>query len=170
MVIFLHFFKLRSVCACSVTHVIGILLTYYVTLRCTMCWFDTFLYCNMATTIALTDTSILSYNFLFCVCDENISYLSLSNFEGYQFSFSVVSDSLWPHELQHIRLPCPSPTPRACSISCPLSRWCHPTISFSVIPFASCLQSFSASGFFPVSQLFTTSGSAIRGQILFPHS
>ena len=70
-----------------------------------------------------------------------------------QFSRSVVSDSLWPHESQHIRPPCPSPTPRACSNSCPLSWWCHPTISFSVVPFSSCLQSFPASGSFPISQL-----------------
>ena len=84
------------------------------------------------------------------------------------FSRSVIS--LWPHGLQHTRLPCPSPSPGVCSNSCPLSKWCHPTISSSIVPFSSCLQSFSASGFFPVSQLFTTSGSAIRGQILFPHS
>ena len=65
------------------------------------------------------------------------------------FSCSVVS-ALWPHGLQHARLPCPSPFPRACSDSCPLSQWCHPTISSSVIPFSSCLQSFPASGSFPV--------------------
>ena len=59
-----------------------------------------------------------------------------------QFSRSVMSDSLWPHGLQHARLPCPSPTPRACSDSCPLSRWCYPTISSSVVPFSSCPQSF----------------------------
>ena len=63
---------------------------------------------------------------------------------GVQFRHSVVSDSLQPHGLQHARLPCPSPTPRACSNSCPLSWWCHPTISSSVIPFSSCLQSFPA--------------------------
>ena len=69
-----------------------------------------------------------------------------------QFSRSVVSDSLGPHGLQHARLPCPSLTPRACSNSCPLNRWCHPTSSFSLIPFSSCLQSFPASGSFLVSQ------------------
>ena len=63
-----------------------------------------------------------------------------------QFCHSVVPDSLRPHGLQHTRLPCPSPTPRACSNLCPLSRWCHPAISSSVIPFSSCLQSSSASG------------------------
>ena len=75
---------------------------------------------------------------------------------------SVVSDSLRPHELQHARLPCPSPTPRAYSNSCPLSRRCHPAISPSVIPFSSCLQSFPASGSFPMSQLFA-SGSQRTG-------
>ena len=61
------------------------------------------------------------------------------------FSRSVVSDSLWPPGLQHTRLPCPSPSPRACSNSSPLSQWCHPTISSSVVPFSSCLQSFPTS-------------------------
>ena len=75
-----------------------------------------------------------------------------------QFSHSVMSNSLWPHGLQHTRLPCPSPTPGACSNSCPSSWWCHPTISFSVIPFSSCLQSFPTSGSFPISQLFTSGG------------
>ena len=79
-----------------------------------------------------------------------------------QFSHSVVSDSLWLHELQHVRLPCPSPTPRACSNSWPLSRWCHPTISSSAIPFSSCLQSFPASGSFPMSQFFTSGSQRIR--------
>ena len=72
-----------------------------------------------------------------------------------QFSHSVVSDSLWPHGLQHSRLPCPSPAPEACSNSCPSSWWCHPTISSSVISF-SCLQSFPASGSFPMSWLFAS--------------
>ena len=74
-----------------------------------------------------------------------------------QFSCSVMSDSLWPHGLQHSRPPCPSPTSRVYSNSCPLSRWGHPTISSSVVPF-SCLQSFTASGSFPMSQLFTSGG------------
>ena len=76
------------------------------------------------------------------------------------FSHSVVSKSLWPHGLQHTRPPCPSPSPRACSNSCPVSRWCHPTISSSVIPF-SCRQSFPTSGSFPMSQLFTSGGQSI---------
>ena len=73
------------------------------------------------------------------------------------FSCSVVFDSLWPHGLQQARLPCPSPSPRACSNSCPLSRWCHPNISSSVVLFF-CLQSFPASGSFPTSRLFTSGG------------
>ena len=76
------------------------------------------------------------------------------------FSHSVMSDSA-VHWLQHTRLPRPSPTPRACSNSWPSIRWCHPTISFSVIPFSSCLQSFPASGSFPMSQFFTSGGQNI---------
>ena len=75
-----------------------------------------------------------------------------------QFSRSVVSDSLWPHESQHTRPPCPSPTPRAYSNSCPSSWWCHSAISSSVIPFSSCPQPLPASGSFPMSQLFTWGG------------
>ena len=78
-----------------------------------------------------------------------------------QFSHSVVSDSLRPHGLQHARLPCPSPIPGACSNSCPSNRWCHPTISSSVIPFSSCLQSFPGSESFPMSQFFTSGGRSI---------
>ena len=78
-----------------------------------------------------------------------------------QFSSSVMSGSLWPHELQHARLPCPSPTPGACSNSWPLCQWCHPTISSSVIPFSSCLQAFPASGSFQMSQLFASGDQSI---------
>ena len=74
----------------------------------------------------------------FCVRYQSVS----------PFSRSVMSDSLRPHELQHTRPPCPSPTPRVYPDSCPLSRWCHPTISSSVVPLSSCLQSFPASGSF----------------------
>ena len=72
-----------------------------------------------------------------------------------------MSNSLQPHGLQHARFPCPSPTLRACSNLCPLSRWCHPTISSSVIPFSSCLQTFPASGSFPVSHFFASGGQSI---------
>ena len=85
-------------------------------------------------------------------------WLDLIKFSSVQFSRSVVSDSLWPHGLQHARPPCPLPTPRVYPNTCPLSRWCHPTISSSVILFSFCLQSFPASGSFPMSQLFTSGG------------
>ena len=78
-----------------------------------------------------------------------------------QSSCSVMSNSLWPHGLQHARLPCPSLTPGACSNLCPSSLWCHPTISSSVVPFSSCLQSFPASGSFPMSQFFVSGGQSI---------
>ena len=83
-------------------------------------------------------------------------------FNYFSFEFSsvtqIMSDSLRPHGLQHTGLPCPSPTPGVYSPSCPLCRWCHPTISSSVVPFSSCLQSFPASEAFPMSQLFTSGG------------
>ena len=84
--------------------------------------------------------------------------LLIVQFSSVQFSHSVVSDSLRPHELQQARPPCPSPTPGVYSNSCPSSQWCHPAISFSVIPFSSCPQSLPASGSFPMSQLFSWSG------------
>ena len=82
-------------------------------------------------------------------------------YHSVQFSHSVVSDSLQPRGLQHARLPCSSPTPEACSNSCPSSWWCHPTISSSVIPFSSCHQSLPASGSFPMNQFFTSGGQSI---------
>ena len=84
------------------------------------------------------------------------SFFSVFNCEKVLFSCSVISNSLLPHGLQHARLPCPSPSPGACENSCPSSRWCHPTISSSVVPFSSCLQSFPASGSFLVSWLFAS--------------
>ena len=78
-----------------------------------------------------------------------------------QFSYSIVSNILWPHGMQYADLPCPSPTIGACSNSCLLSWCCHPTISSSVIPFSSCLQSLPASGSFPMSQFFASSGQSI---------
>ena len=86
----------------------------------------------------------------------------ISIFSSVQFSCSVMSDPSRPHGLQHARLPCPSPTPKACSNPCPLSQWCHPTISSSVIPFSSCLQSFPALGSFQMSQFFAWGGQSIR--------
>ena len=84
-------------------------------------------------------------------------YLALNTYSVH-FSRSVVSDSLRPHEPQHARPPCPSPTPGVYSDSCPSSRWCHPTISSSVVPFSSCPQSFPVSVSFQMSQLFTSGG------------
>ena len=78
-----------------------------------------------------------------------------------QFSPSAVSDSLWPHGLQHTRLPCPSSTPGAYSNSCRLRQWCHPTIAFSVVPFSSHLKSFPASESFPMSQFIASGGQNI---------
>ena len=82
-------------------------------------------------------------------------------YSSVQFSHSVVSDSLRPHELQHARPPCPSPTPGVYSNPCPSSRWCHPAISSSVVPFSSFPQSLPASGSFPMSQLFAWGGQSI---------
>ena len=99
------------------------------------------------------------YHFLFYkVC---LSHQIVLSFEHSQFSHSVVSKSFRSCGLQHARLPCPSPTPGACSNSCPSSQWYHPTISSSVVPFSSCLQSFLASGSFPVSQFFASGGQSI---------
>ena len=83
-----------------------------------------------------------------------------------QFSHSVGSNSLRPHGLLHTRPPCPSLTPQAYSNSCPLSQWCHPTISSSVVPYSSCLQSFPASRSFPMSQFFASGGQSIGASTL----
>ena len=99
-----------------------------------------------------------------CVIDnqKEIAYvLPFQIFSSVQFCHSVVSNSLQPHRLQHARLPCPSSAPGAYSNSCPLSRWYHPTISSSVVPFSSHLQSFPSSGSFLMSQFFTSSGQGI---------
>ena len=96
------------------------------------------------------------YCFRFCCCCYLPSFPC-----SFQFSCSVVSDSLWPHELQHARPPCPSPIPRIHPNPCPLSWWCHPAISSSVVPFSSYLQSFPTSGSFQINQLFTLGGQNI---------
>ena len=85
-------------------------------------------------------------------------FMSLYHMSSVQFSRSVMSDSLWPHESQHARPPCPSPAPGVHSDSHPSSQWCHPTISSSVVPFSSCPQSLPASESFPMSQLFAWGG------------
>ena len=110
--------------------------------------------------------------FLFCMCSLKQSVPALHEachstwgtyiYSSDQFSRSVIPDSLQLHELHHARPPCPSPTPRVYPSSCPLSRWCHLTISSSVLPFPSCLQSFPTSGSFPMSQLFASGGQNIK--------
>ena len=91
---------------------------------------------------------------------EKVLWTSPGGISSVQLS-SVVSDSLWPHESQHARPPCPSSTPGVYWNSCPSSRWCHPAISSSVVPLSSCPQSLPASGCFPMSQLFTWGGQSI---------
>ena len=94
------------------------------------------------------------------LCDYS-KFVAISKFSSVQFSRSVVSDSLWPHESQHARPPCPSPIPGVYSNSCPSGRWCQSAISSSVIPFSSRSQPLPASGSFPVNQLFTWGGQSI---------
>ena len=96
---------------------------------------------------------------MFCLLNWKASKIIIQKI--IQFSRSVVSDSLWPHGPQHARPPCPSPTPEVYPHSCPLSWWCHWTISSSVLPFTSCPQSFPASRSFQMSQLFTSGGQNI---------
>ena len=91
----------------------------------------------------------------------HVPFFFLTPFSSVQFSCSTVSNSLRPHGLQHGSLPCSSLSPWVCSNSCPLSRWCHPTISSSVVPFSSCPQSFPASGSFQMSQFFTSAGQSV---------
>ena len=104
---------------------------------------------------------------LCCTAEISTLYINcvLSHFQ-FQFSCSIVSDSLRPHESQHIRPLCPSPTPGAYPNSCPSSRWCPPAISSSVVPFFSCPQSLPASGSFPMSQLFAWGGRSIGVSVL----
>ena len=113
--------------------------------------------CNMKYKRELQIDSVKRILFFKNLNSLNKKKISLSSV---QFSLSVTSNSLSPHGLQHARPPYPSPTPRACSNSSPLSQWCHPTISSSVAPF-SCLQSFPASGSFPMSQFFASGGQSI---------
>ena len=96
---------------------------------------------------------LITYTMIFMIHSWLNLWLQILQIQKVQFSCSVMSVSLWPHEPQHARPPCPSPTPRVHPNPPPLSRWCHPTVSFSVIPFSSCPQSFTASGSFQMSQL-----------------
>ena len=99
-------------------------------------------------------------------CAFLLKSISISLSTSVRFSRSVMSNSLWPHELQHTRLPCPSLCPGVCSNSCPLSWWCHPTISSSVALVSFHPQSFSASGFFPMSQFFASGGQSYGASAL----
>ena len=98
-----------------------------------------------------------------CTSTESVLFCVMAALPKHsvQFSHSVVSNSLRPCRLQHARFPCPSPTHQACSNSCPLNQWCHPTIPSSLVPFSSCLQSSSASESFPMSQFFASGGQSI---------
>ena len=100
-------------------------------------------------------------SYQFCKYQSPWGSFSSASFSSVQFSHSVMSDSLRLHEWQHARPPCPSSTPRVYPNPCPLSQWCHPTVSSSVIPFSSCPQSFPASGSFQMNQLFTSGGQSI---------
>ena len=112
-------------------------------------------------------TALYSLSYEMCYRKHSKTYLApgileiSGNFSSVQFSHSVVSDSLWPHESHHARPPCPSPTPGVHSNSCPSSQWCHPAILSSVVPFSSCPQSLPASESFPMSQLFAWRGQSI---------
>ena len=112
----------------------------------------------MSITLTMTPNQLILCHPLLPLPSSIPSIRVFSRFSSVQFSHSVVSESLWSHEPQHTRPPCPPPTPRFHPNPCPLSRWCHPTITSSVIPFSSCPQSLSASGSFPVSQLLVWGG------------
>ena len=118
-------------------------------------------------TVILDSSSVMSGNIPLCCVNSHVHWQTgdylpwKSRVYSVQFSRSVMSDSLRPHESQHARPPCPLPTPRVHSDSCPWSQWCHPAISSSVVPFFSCPQSLPASGPFQMSQLFTSGGQSI---------
>ena len=141
-------------------------------LKCIMWSFDMSVHCETISTINLINTFIISYmlSFFFAfLCYFFFpwwehKFYSLSKFQLYNtvhFSHSVMSNCLRPHGLQHTRAAYPSPTPRVYSNSGPLNQWCHPTISSSVIPFSSCLQSFPGSGSFLMSQFFASGAQSI---------
>ena len=142
LVIICSFFKLWKSWKSRISHFFPPLLT---SLLCTF---------SNPYSLSLTD-----YDYTIILLDESsVFYIQ---FSSVQFTCSVMSDSLRPHELQHARPPCPSPTPRVYPNACPLSWWCHPTISSSVVPFSSCPQSFLASGSFQMSQLFPSGGQGL---------
>ena len=113
----------------------------------------------MITLCKASTISVNIYNKNYLLLDYRVQFTCQTS--SVQFSHSVMPDSLHPHGLQHARPPCPSPAPRVCSSSCPSSQWCHPTISSSVIPFSSCLQSCPASESFQMCQFFISGGQSI---------
>jgi len=118
------------------------------------------MYCSTSMWVH-TDTHTYIHNINTGMWPHLENYCSTESLQLVQFSYSVMFDSLQPHELQDARHPSPSPTPGVYPNSCPSSWWCHPAISFSVIPFSSCPQSLPASGSFPMSQLFAWGGQSI---------
>ena len=128
----------------------------------TLCWGLNCAYSHPSPSKSMAQCSILVHQNLTLFRSSHCSLIQgLTWVSSVQFSRSVASDFLGPHGLQHARPPCPSPTPRIYLSSCPLSWWCHPTISSSIVPFSSCFQSFPASGSFQMSQLFASGGQSI---------
>ena len=133
---------------------VSLFLFWYI---CSFC----ILYSTQWNKVRQRKTGTVCFHLYLTIILKVISFIKSWNDHVVLFSHSIMSDSLRSYGLQHARLPCPSPSPRACSNSCPLRQWCHPTISSSVIPFSSCLQSFPASGSFPMCQLFASGGQSI---------
>ena len=121
-----------------------------------------YVFTAITTKMSWVSSNLKETDFFYGVLEMTLTQLLYRNTSTWvsvsQFNHSVVSNSSWPHESQHARPPCPSPTPRVYSNPCPSSQWCHPTISSSVVPFSSCPQSLPASGSFPMSQLFAWGG------------
>ena len=122
---------------------------------------QTLVWCLVGPGRAWDSAYLTSFHRYQCCWSLGLTLDTKVDLESVQFSCSVVSESLPSHGLEHARLPCPSPTPRACSNACLSRRRCHQTISSSVVPFSYCLQSFPASGSFPMSQFFTSGGQSI---------
>ena len=130
-------------------------------IRWPKCW-------NFSFNISLSNeySGLISFRIYMDIYMDKRTQIKLPYLSSVQFSHSVVSDSLRPHESQHVRPPCSSPSPRVHSDSHPSSPWCHPAISSSVIPFSSCPQSLPASGFFPIRQLFSWGGQSTGASAL----
>ena len=134
---------------------------HYISFRCRTSWLDIRIYCEMIIIVSLVNICHHTKLQFFFLVVTTVMIYSLQ-FSLVQFSHSIVSDPLRPHELQHARPPCQSPTPGVYPNSCPSSQWCHPAISSSIVPFSSCPQSLPASGSFPMSQPFAWGGQNIE--------